>query len=60
MGHKGYCNIVQALTDVDSFVLGARSLKGFSEDRMIKLIDPDWKEVDDLLKKLRDDIDAEN
>ncbi len=50
MGHTGYCNMVQANTDVDSFLLGARSLKGFSEDRVVKCMDPNWKGIDDLLK----------
>ena len=37
--NKNYADIPQALTDVDSFITGAKSLVGYSDERLTRLID---------------------
>ena len=46
---KGYCDIPQARTDVDSFVLGAKAIKGYREEDVTILIDPDFDGIQNAL-----------
>ena len=45
-------------TDVDSFILGAQALEGYSGDRLIKLMDPTHNQLGQMFFKLSKTISA--
>ena len=57
---KNYVDIPEAITDVECFIIGARTLKGFHNDDVIKLIDTTKNSLDQALKDLRSKIDQIN